>query len=100
MLFAVVSYSQLKIGQRETYSMSRFIFYLAMTVNILAIIMILFVMIMEANRGIEVIIMMVALLPPITAIIAIFSVPDLEERKLRKAVNKAQLKKELEKLES
>ena len=79
--------------------MSRFIYYAAMVVNVLAVLIVAFVIVAEANRTEEIMILALCFLPPVLAISAIFSAPDLEERKLERAVKKTQLKKELEKLQ-
>ncbi|NCO03152.1 MAG: hypothetical protein GW903_03055 [Alphaproteobacteria bacterium] len=78
--------------------MSRFIFFSAMSVNVLAILFILYFMIAGAH-GDEILILTVCLIVPVLSIAAIYSAPDLEERQLKRALNKAQLKKELSKLE-
>lgn len=79
--------------------MSRILYFSAMIVNCLAVLCLGFILMTQANRTEEILILAFCLIVPVLSIAAIYSAPDLEERKLKRALNKAQFKKELAKLE-
>lgn len=79
--------------------MSRIIYFSAMIVNCLALLSLGFILLTQANRTEEIMILALCMFVPILSIAAIYSAPDLEERKLMRALNKAQLRKELTKFE-
>jgi hypothetical protein len=76
---------------------NRILYYISIMANILALLVVVFLMITEA-RGAEVMILMLVMLPPATALFSIISLPGPEERALARKVRMARLKKELEDL--
>jgi hypothetical protein len=79
--------------------MARVLYFMAMIANVLAVLVLTFVLFTEVNRGEEIIILALCALPPILSIIALYTLPDFAARKLEREVHKARLRKELKDLE-
>ena len=79
--------------------MARVLYYMAMIANVLAVLVLAFILFTEVNRGEEFIILLLCAIPPVFSIIALYSLPDFAARKLEREVHKARLRKELKDLE-
>ena len=79
--------------------MARILYYIAMVANVVAVLVLAFILFTQVNRGEEFIVISLCALPPILSIIALYSLPDFAARKLEREVHKARLRKELKGLE-
>lgn len=77
--------------------MGRFIYFAAILANIALFIAALYLA-LSAYDNREVLFALLLALPPFLAIAAIYSGPDLEERRLRRQLTKYQLKQELKQI--
>ncbi|HIF25908.1 MAG TPA: hypothetical protein EYG18_08100 [Micavibrio sp.] len=77
--------------------MDKIFYYGAVLVNLIFVAVVLFIL--TETRGNETFFAALMLLPPLLSLKAIYCGPDMEERRLAKAVRKAELKAQLAKLE-
>jgi hypothetical protein len=78
--------------------MDKFLRISAYLANVLMILAVLIIWQDNRPHGAEVLLMALLFFPPILSLLAIWQGPDREERRLRRAVNKAELKKRLKEL--
>ena len=77
--------------------MCRVLYYVAIVANILAVIGLLFLFGQVHGRQ-ESLIIVLAMLPPVLALVTIYKLPDFEARKLARRLEKAELRKKLKDL--
>lgn len=75
----------------------KILYYAAMVANILAVIALLFLF-GQVHGGQEILIVVLAMLPPVLALAAMYTLPDFEARKLARRLKKAELRKALKDL--
>ena len=78
--------------------MNKIIYYAAVLANLVFICLVFFLM--TEARGHESYLAALLFLPPVLSLVALYCGPDVEERKLAKAVRKAELRLQLAKLEN
>lgn len=71
---------------------------LAFVANALMIIAVFVIWQENRPRGVEVLLISLLFFPPILSLLALWNGPDMEERRLRRQLNKAELKQRLKEL--
>jgi hypothetical protein len=94
----VAVWQTLGAKQQKEHKMDKALRILAFVANALMIIAVFVIWQESRPRGVQVLLIGLMFLPPLLSLIALWQGPDCEERRLRRQLNKAELKQRLKEL--